>query len=90
MVAAISITGVEILKFDGKNFALWKEMMQDVLIIRHQIEVIRHISKPTKLSSVEWRSLDQIMRSTIKMHLAENVYLSMAKEMTAYTLWKKL
>ena len=24
----------EIQKFDGKNFALWKEMMQDVLIMK--------------------------------------------------------
>ena len=74
MMASTSITGVEILKFGGKNFALWKEMMQDVSIVWRQIEAIRR----------------QIARSTIKMHLAENVYLSMAKEMTAYALWKKL
>ena len=41
-MASTSRTGVEIRKFDGKNFALWKEMMQDVPIIRRQIEAIRH------------------------------------------------
>ena len=40
-------TGVEIRKFDDKNFALWKEMMQDVLIMRRQVEAIQHSEKPT-------------------------------------------
>ena len=39
-------TDCEIRKFNDKNFALWKEMMQDVVIIRHQIEAIRHNNKP--------------------------------------------
>ena len=45
-MASTSDTNVEIRKFDGKNFALWKVMIQDVLIIpEHQIEVIRHNNK---------------------------------------------
>ena len=38
----------------------------------------------------EWRSMEEIARSTIRMHLAENVYVSMAKEMTTFLLWEKL
>ena len=38
----------------------------------------------------EWKSIDEIARSTIRMHLAENVYFSMAKETTMFTLWEKL
>ena len=50
-----SSTSVEIQKFDvGKNFALWKEMMQDVLIIQWQIEAIWHNSKPVSMSAKEW------------------------------------
>ena len=48
-MASTSGTGVEIRKFDGKNFALWKEMMQDVLIIRRQVEAIRHSEKPASM-----------------------------------------
>ena len=46
-MASTSGTGIEIRKFDDKNFALWKEMMQDVLIIRRQVEAIQHSEKPT-------------------------------------------
>ena len=37
----------------------------------------------------EWRSMDKIARSTTQMHLAENDYFSMAKEITL-SLWEKL
>ena len=36
-----------------------------------------------------WHSLDEIAISTIRMHLAENIYFSMAKETSAYALCEK-
>ena len=72
-MASTSEIGIEIRKFDGKNIALWKEMMQDVLIIRRQVEAIRHSEKPTLMTIEEWKSIDEITRSTIRIHLAENV-----------------
>ena len=78
-MAFTSSTGVEMWKFDGKNFALWKEMIQDVLIIQHQIEAIRHNNKPVAMAVDESSSPDEIARSTIQMHLAENIYFSMVK-----------
>ena len=91
-MASTSGTGsrVEIRKFHGKNFALWKEMMRDVLIIRRQVEAIRQKGKPKSMEAEEWKSLDKIARSTIQMHLAENVHFSMAKETTTHSLWEKL
>ena len=83
-------TSYEIHKFDGNYFALWKEMMQDVLTIRCQIEAIQHNNKLTEMSAIEWRSLDEIVRSTIRIHLAENVYFSMVKETVTFALWEKL
>ena len=38
----------------------------------------------------ECKSIDEIARSTIRMHLVENVYFSMAKETTTFSLWEKL
>ena len=38
----------------------------------------------------EWRSQDKIARSTICIHMAENVYFNMMKEMSTYALWEKL
>ena len=65
-------------------------MMHDVLIIRRQVEVIRHSKKPASMTTEEWKSTDEIVCSTIRMHLAENVYFNMAKETTTFTLWEKL
>ena len=64
-MASTSSTGVEILKFDGKKFALSKEMMQDVLIITRQVEAIRHSKKPTSMTTEEWKSIDKIACSII-------------------------
>ena len=89
-MVSTSETGVEIRKFGDKIFALWKEMMEDMLIIRRQVEAIRHSEKPTLMTIEEWKSIDEIARSTIRMHLAENVYFSMAKETTTFKLWEKL
>ena len=50
-MATQSGTNVEIQKFDGKNFALWKEMMQDVLIIQRQVEAIRHSEKSVSITT---------------------------------------
>ena len=88
-MATQSDTNVEIRKFDRKNFALWKEMMEDVLVIQRQVEAIRHSKKYASMSAKEWRSMDEIARSTIQMHLVENVYFSMAKETTAFSLLEK-
>ena len=77
-------TGIKIQKFDGKNFALWKQMMQDVLITRRQVEAIRHIKKPASMTIEEWKLIDKIVHSTIRMHLAENIYFSMTKETTCW------
>ena len=89
-MATQSDTNVEIRKFDGKNFALWNEMMQDVLIIWRQVEAIHQSNKPMSMSVEDRRSMDEIACSTIRMHLAENVYFNMAKETTTFTFWEKL
>ena len=38
----------------------------------------------------EWKSIDEIPRSTTCMHLAEDVYFSMATETKMFKLWEKL
>ena len=88
-MATQSATSVEIRMFDGKNFPLWKEMMQGVFI-RRQVEAIWHNEKPASMSTEEWCSLDEITRLTIRMHLSENIYFNMAKETTTFSLWEKV
>ena len=79
-MVSISGTRIEIRKFDDKNFVMWKEMMQDVVIIRRQVEAIRHNEKPASMRTKKWKSIDEIGRSIIRMHLAKNVYFSVTKE----------
>ena len=38
----------------------------------------------------EWKSVDELARSTIRMHLVENVYFSTEKKKTMYELSEKL
>ena len=64
-MASTSGTRVEIRKFDDKNFALWKEMMQGVLIIRRQVKAIRHSEKLASMTTEEWKSIDKIACSII-------------------------
>ena len=61
-------------------------MMQDVLIIRRQVKAIRHSVKLALMTTEGRKSIDEIAGSSIKMHLAKNVCLSMAKERTTFTL----
>ena len=55
-------------------------MIQDVLIIKRQVEANHHSGNPTSMTIEEWKLIDEIACSTIRMHLAENVYFSMAIE----------
>ena len=47
-------TGVDFRKLDGNKFTLWKEIMQDVLIIRRHVEAIRHSKKAVSMTIEEW------------------------------------
>ena len=38
----------------------------------------------------EWKLIEEIVRSTIRMHLAENVYFRMPKETMVFTPWEEL
>ena len=42
------------------------------------------------MKTEEWKSIDEIACSTIRMNLAENVYFSIGKKTTTFTLWGKL
>ena len=52
-------------------------MVEDLLIVRRQVEAIRHSEMPTSMIIEEWKSIDEIARSTIRMHLAKNDYFIM-------------
>ena len=78
-------------KFDGTNFSLWKEQIQDVLVQKKQLKpIVGPNAKPVNMSDGDWAKLDVLAKSTIRLHLAESVYFTVVNEMTSHNLWKKL
>ncbi|MCO5564089.1 hypothetical protein L7F22_017745 [Adiantum nelumboides] len=82
----------DIKQFDGTNFQLWKNQMQDVLVQKKQKLPIIYAtrSEEMNLTQFQWEELDELCRFTIKLHLAESVYFSMLECESAYALWQKL
>ena len=82
----------DIRKFDGTNFALWKEQMQDVLVQKKQRLPILYPERTEEMdmTQLEWEELDALSRSTIRLHLVESVYFSVLECPTTFATWRKL
>ena len=82
----------DIKKFDGSNFALWKEQIQDVLVQKGQCLPILHaqLAENMGMTEIQWNELDALARSTIRLHLAESVYFTVLECVTTHAVWQKL
>ena len=68
---------IEIRKFDGSNSALWKNKMRDVLVPRKQTRPLGgKAKKPDDMDDDDSEELDALIMSTIRLHLADNVYVT--------------
>ena len=77
--------------FDGTNFTLWKEQIQDVLVQKKQFKLVEGLNaKRTDMSDANWVELDALAKTTIRLHLAKSVYFTVVNETTSHNLWKKL
>jgi hypothetical protein len=56
---------MEIEKFNGKFFELWKLKMEDLLVERDQWIMVDPCTTPTRNSADDWKKLDQKEKSTI-------------------------
>ena len=56
---------IEIEKFNGHNFELWKLKMEDLLVDQEQWIVVDLGTKPTRMSRDDWDKLERRERSTI-------------------------
>ncbi|MCO5550603.1 hypothetical protein L7F22_004091 [Adiantum nelumboides] len=82
----------DIKKFDGTNFQLRKNQMQDVLVQKKQKLPIIYATRieEMNMTQFQWEELDELCRSTIRLHLAGSVYFSVLECESAYALWQKL
>ena len=79
-------------KFDGSNFAVWKEQIQDVLVQKKQrLPILQNgRTKDSGLTQIRWNELDALARSTLRLHLAKSVYFTILECPIAYSVWLKL
>ena len=77
----------DIKKFDGLNFALWKEQIQDILVQKKQKAPILFANRATALTKhfqvtqYVWDELDAMARYTILLYLDCTI---------AHATWQKL
>ena len=81
---------IEIEKFNGQSFELWKLKMEDLLVDKDQWIAVDLGTKPTAMSDEDWKKLDQKEKSTIRLCASDSVFLNVSREATAKTLWEKL
>ena len=81
---------MEIEKFNGKRFALWKLKMEDLLVDKDQWIIVDPCTTPTGTSIDDWKNFDWKAKSTIQRCLSDSVLLNVSEEATTKDLWDKL
>ena len=83
-----STSRIEIEKFNGQNFELWKLKMEDLLVDREQWIVVDPGTKPTATSQADWDKLERRARSTIRLCLSDSVFFNVSGEDSVVKLWE--
>ena len=81
---------IEIEKFNGQSFELWKLKMEDLLVDKDQWIAVDPGAKPTTMSDEDWKKMDQKAKSTIRLCVLDSLLLNVSGEATVKNLWEKL
>ena len=81
---------IEIEKFNGQSFELWKLKMEDLLVDKDQWIVVDPGTKPTAMSDEDWKKLDRKAKSKIRLCVSDSVLFNVSGEAMVKTLWEKL
>ena len=71
---------IEIEKFNGHSFELWKLNMEDLLVDKYQWITIDSGTKTTTMSDEEWAKLDQKAKRKIRLCISDSVLLNVSGE----------
>jgi len=85
-----SIGKIEIDKFNGQGFELWKLNMEDLLVDKDQWIAIDLGIKPIAMSDEDWVKLDWKEKSTIWLCIFYSLLLIVLGEAMTKALWDKL
>jgi hypothetical protein len=75
-----SSSRIEIEKFNGQNFELWKLKIEDILVDQEQWEWSIQVPFLTSMSREEWEKLERRERSMIQLCLVNLVLLNVSGE----------
>ena len=81
---------IEIEKFNGQSFELWKLNMEDLLVDKDQWIAVDPGTKPMAMSNEDWKKLDRKAKSTIRLCVSDSVLLNVSREATKNNFWEKL
>ena len=81
---------IEIEKFNGQSFELWKLKTEDILVDKDQWITIDLGTKPTGVSDEEWKKLDRKAKSKIRLCVSDLVLLNVSGKATTKALCDKL
>ena len=73
---------IEIEKFNGQSFELWKLKMEDLLVDKYQWIVVDQGIKPTSISDEDWKKMDRKAKRTIRLCVSDLVLLNISGEAT--------
>jgi hypothetical protein len=85
-----SSSKMDIEKFNGKSFELWKLKMEYLLVYKYQWIAMDLGTAPTGTSADGWKKLDRKAKITIRLCLSDSVLLNVSEEAIAKNLWDKL
>ena len=86
----VSSRKIEIEKFNGQSFELWKFKMDDLLVDKDHWIMVDLDTKLMGVSDEEWKKLDWKAKSTIRLCVSDSVLLNVSGEATEKALWEKL
>ena len=75
---------VDIEKFNGTNFELWKLKVEDLLVDQDLWSVVRSI-KPSGRKPEDWELMDQKTRGLIRLSVVDLVLLNFHEEKTTHS-----
>lgn len=87
-MASSSYGRMEVEKFNGTNFELWKLKMEDIIEDRDLWEDFSLDVKPAVISQADWEIKDQKAKGLIRLCLADVILLNVLDETTENSLWK--
>ena len=78
----VSSSRVEIKKFNGQNFELWKLKVEDLLVDKEHWVGMHLGTNPIAMSIEDWEKLDRKVRSTIRLCILDSVLLNVYGEVS--------